>query len=126
MQKAENYYLHRDDRAYEKKNIPSIVTTAMNWLSGFSFCTGALLTALFVFHSVKEQAMTNRNNPPTDVIQKIISGETSIVRAAEAAHMPRLPAGVTPLSQPAAEPAAGGIASTDTSERRSTGQDTPE
>jgi len=121
LQKAENYYLHRDDRAYEKKNIPSLVTTAMNWLSGLSFCAGALLTALFVFHSVRDQTMTDRNNPPVGVVQKITSGGTSIIRAAEAAHMPRLPTGVTPLSQPAPQPAP---SSADTSGSQSGGQGT--
>jgi len=115
LQKAENYYLHRDYCAYEKRNIPSLVTTGMNWLSGLSFCTGALLTVLFVFHSVKDQTMTTRNNPPTDVIQKIASGETSIIKAAEAAHMPRLPTVVTPLSQPAPPPTPASTPSTDTS-----------
>ena len=124
LQKAENYYLHRDDRAYEKKNIPSLVTTGMNWLSGLSFCTAALLTALFVFHSVRDQTMTHRNNPPADVIQKIISGETSIIKAAEAAHMPRLPTGVTPLSSPAPQPAPSTAPSAETAGSQSGGQGT--
>src|SRR5690606_9353963 len=65
LQKAESYYLHRNERAYDRKNIPSLITTGMNWLSGLSFCTGALFTALFVFNSVKDQTMSTRNGPPS-------------------------------------------------------------
>ena len=99
--KSELYYIHGEDLAIDLPNTWIKRCTVVNWASGLSFAVAALLTALFVALSLKDPTMS-RNEPPPGVIEKIISGETTIIESFDPARMVRLRPPVDPV--PAAAP----------------------
>ncbi len=103
LEKSELYYIHGHEPAIDFDNKWVRKSTIFNWSAGLSFALAALLTALFVSISIKEQPV-KKIEPTQDVIQKIISGETVIMESFDPARMTRLPqpvdvAPTTPVAQ---------------------------
>jgi hypothetical protein len=104
LEKAELYYIHGHGPGIDMPNKWAGRANFANWTSGFAFTAAALLTAVFVFTALKERSM-NRNNPPPGVVEKIISGQTDIIKSVDPTRMVRLPEPVDPAPQPAQTPA---------------------
>jgi hypothetical protein len=108
LEKAELYYIHGHNPAIDMPNKWAAPANIANWTSGFAFAVAALLTAVFMFSTLKEKNMS-RNNPPPGVVEKIISGQTGIIKSVDPTRMVRLPDPVdpAPAPQPAQSPAPG-------------------
>ncbi|WP_126968157.1 hypothetical protein [Xanthomonas arboricola] len=107
LEKAELYYIHGHSPAIDTPNKWAGRANIANWTSGLAFTAAALLTAVFVFVSLKDKNMSH-NDPRPGVVEKIISGQTDIIKSVDPTRMVRLPEPVDPAPAPApAEPASG-------------------
>ena len=96
---AKRYYLDGEENALQEKNGPLCLTNFLNWTSGALFGLAVLTTAIFITANAKEASMSSsRNNPPDDVIRKVISGETDIIKAITAAEITPRPTSPKPQS----------------------------
>ncbi|MCD9097516.1 hypothetical protein LU699_08730 [Luteimonas fraxinea] len=102
---AKRYYLDSDESALQEKNGPLKLSNGLNWFSGALFGLAVFSTAVFVATNAEEASMTSsRNNPSDEVISKIISGETRIIKGITAAEITPRPASSKPVPTPETTP----------------------
>jgi len=99
LQLAERYYLNGEEQALREVNHAAAATEWFNLASGVLFCIAVVLTTIFVSANAKEASVSNKISP--EQLQKIISGETRIIKAAVIPPMASIPA-ATPSPSPGA------------------------
>ncbi|MCC4610743.1 hypothetical protein LL963_01295 [Xanthomonas campestris pv. esculenti] len=110
---AERYYIKREEKALVEPNLAARATEWCNIASGALFCSAVVLTTIFIAVNVKETNMSNKISQ--EYLQKIISGEVPIIKAAvippmasvpvaTPATIPSTPATPAPASAPTTSP----------------------